>query len=407
MRFLALFLLFCASSTLSAQRSTQLLIPISNELSVVCTTQPNAAFQAVSIVVYGKTQCAIRTQGSAKLTQPDAHEMEERPAGVSVFGPFYLDATTESFQFQVISDQLPDSVRVHLYAPLRTAEPTETLSPEFEEICPLPPALLKSDWCAQSGGCAPVSTPANTSVSHLIVHHSAGANTAASWTAVVNSIWDYHVNTNGWSDIGYNWLIAPNGKLYQGRADNITGAHFCGQNGNTMGICMIGTYSDTTITAAARETLINLLAWKCSARNIDPTKVSLHGGSGLNLDNISGHRDGCSTECPGEVFHATFPALRQAVATRLTNCAVSSVHQPIQESAQITSAEGVWSYILPENVHFPVQIMICNALGQIVSDRQHSAFAGAVCASRGTGVFYYRIFGGGQELGSGSFFSGE
>ncbi|MEZ4907434.1 MAG: hypothetical protein R2771_07300 [Saprospiraceae bacterium] len=41
-------------------------------------------------------------------------------------------------------------------------------------------------------------------------------------------------------------MIDPNGVIYEGRGggDNVMGAHMCGHNYNTMGICALGTYSN-------------------------------------------------------------------------------------------------------------------------------------------------------------------
>ncbi|MFN7929681.1 MAG: hypothetical protein U0Y68_17395 [Blastocatellia bacterium] len=56
---------------------------------------------------------------------------------------------------------------------------------------------------------------------HLLVHHTANANTATDWAAVVRAIWSFHIFTNGWSDIGYNYLIDPN-VIYEGAGAAIT-----------------------------------------------------------------------------------------------------------------------------------------------------------------------------------------
>ena len=130
------------------------------------------------------------------------------------------------------------------------------------------------------------------------------------------------MNTNGWADIGYNYLIDPKGVVYEGRGggDNVVGAHFCGTNGGTMGTCLLGTYTSENITDTARGRLSALLAWKACASNIQVTGSSLHSPSGRTLQHISGHRDGCATECPGGGFYATLPALRTAVSNRIAAC---------------------------------------------------------------------------------------
>ena len=157
-----------------------------------------------------------------------------------------------------------------------------------------------------------------TTVTHLIVHHAAGTNSSSDWGAVVLAIWNQHTGTNGYSDIGYNWLIAPDGVLYEGRynssVSNVTGAHFCGTNGGTMGVCMLGDYTNITVTSAARNTLAQLLAWKACERNIDPLAAAFHASSNRTINNISGHRDGCATQCPGNTFYPDLPGVRTDVA---------------------------------------------------------------------------------------------
>ncbi|MBM3440315.1 MAG: T9SS type A sorting domain-containing protein, partial [Bacteroidetes bacterium] len=179
--------------------------------------------------------------------------------------------------------------------------------------CPLPTFVNRAGW-----NCPQVSwNPSSTNVTHLVIHHSAGSNTNTNWPAVVLSIWNFHTGTNGFSDIGYNWLIAPDGTLFEGRfkssTDDITGAHFCGFNAGTMGVCMLGTYTNQTVTEAANNTLTRLLAWKSCQRNIDPTATTFHSSSNVQLNTISGHRQGCATECPGTAFFNTLPAVRTSV----------------------------------------------------------------------------------------------
>lgn len=179
---------------------------------------------------------------------------------------------------------------------------------------PQPSFVNRTGW-----GCTQVWGPSTTTVTHLIVHHAAGTNTSSDWGAVVLGIWNFHTTPSGaggagYSDIGYNWLIAPDGVLYEGRynssVSNITGAHFCGTNGNTMGVCMLGDYTNITISTAARAKLAQLLAWKACERNIDPLASSFHASSNKTIFNISGHRDGCATQCPGNTFYPDLPGVR-------------------------------------------------------------------------------------------------
>lgn len=220
-------------------------------------------------------------------------------------------------------------VTLFIYDPGPTLPKETKREPTFLEgaLCFRPQVEEREDWCP-SGNCPVDATPAATTVTHLIVHHSAGVNTASDWSAIVRSIWDFHVNGNGWDDIGYNYLVDPNGVIYVGRGNDVRGAHFCGQNSNTMGTCVLGDFTSTTPTLAAHESLQELLAWKCQRSNIDPEAVTYHAGSNANLIGMAGHRDGCNTSCPGNAFYAIFGNCRQSVVDQLAACSTSSTNDP-------------------------------------------------------------------------------
>lgn len=85
---------------------------------------------------------------------------------------------------------------------------------------------------------------------------------------------------------------------------------------------MLGTHTDRDVTAAARASLERLLAWQAARNGIDPTetqKFTNPGGVSITVPTIAGHRDYAATKCPGGTFHRTFPALRTAVAARMSS----------------------------------------------------------------------------------------
>jgi uncharacterized protein (TIGR03437 family) len=190
--------------------------------------------------------------------------------------------------------------------------------------------VSRADWgCGPE--CAPRTPPIYAGVTHLVVHHSAGGNAASNWAAVVRSIWVLHVQGNGWNDIGYNYLIDPEGRIYEGRAggDGVIGAHFSAVNTGTMGVCMIGTFSAAPPTAGALDSLRRLLGWQAAKWKLDPTAQSLHRASNLTLNTVSGHRDaGLSpnssgaTECPGNALYSYLPELRKRVAPAYPACRI-------------------------------------------------------------------------------------
>jgi hypothetical protein len=91
----------------------------------------------------------------------------------------------------------------------------------------------------------------------------------------------------------------------------------------------MGDFTTIEPTSAALETLTDFLAWESCDENIDPLGTSLHSGSGLTLANISGHRDGCTTSCPGDMFYPLLSGVRQSTQDNIdTGCDVDVLAAP-------------------------------------------------------------------------------
>jgi hypothetical protein len=176
-------------------------------------------------------------------------------------------------------------------------------------LCAKPSFTARSSWGAR----APRSSSALTTVNFIIVHHEEGSNSSTDWAARVRAVQNLHMDVNGWADIGYNYLVDPNGVPYEGRAggENVVGAHLCGKNTNTMGICMLGSYTSVLPTNNALYALKRILAWKCVQRNLDPTATAFH--VDRTIHRVSGHRASCATDCPGTTLFNYLPTLRNDV----------------------------------------------------------------------------------------------
>jgi hypothetical protein len=222
---------------------------------------------------------------------------------------------------------------------------------------PQPAYVTRTTWQCPDGQNSPLWTPQYTTVTHLIIHHTDGSNSSTDWPAVVRSIWTDHTYTRSWGDIGYNWLVDPNGIIYEGRAggDNVIGAHFSCVNTNTLGIAALGTFTSISPTASALANIKNLLAWKCDQRTINPLGSAYHSPSQLTLMNISGHKDAntspnaCSTTvCPGDNLYAQLSTIRtdvnnllaQSPPTVVTNAATSVTNSSATLNATITNDGG-------------------------------------------------------------------
>ncbi|XOV92630.1 MAG: N-acetylmuramoyl-L-alanine amidase [Bacteroidota bacterium] len=176
-------------------------------------------------------------------------------------------------------------------------------------------SIPQSEW--RAGLPAPDYSRSETQVEHVVIHHSAGSNTNTDYIQVVRDIYIYHTEVNGWSDIGYNYLIAQNGTIFNGRdpgnldQDNVLGAHFCGSNSTTMGICLLGNYETATLPASSNSSLLKVVAWKLDKEGLSPFTKHQHALG--NFDAVIGHRDGCSTLCPGENVYTQLDEIKLGV----------------------------------------------------------------------------------------------
>ncbi len=194
---------------------------------------------------------------------------------------------------------------------------------------PRPKIITRSGWGADEGLRERAFSYTGT-VKAMFVHHTATGNgySCAQAPALIRGIYRYHVKSEHWRDIGYNFLIDKCGTIYEGRAGGVTravlGAHTLGFNTNTSGVAVIGTFTKTNPSKAALTAIEKLAAWKLSLTDVDAnaTTTLTSGGSNkyrkgvrVKFATISGHRDGFTTECPGTKLYKQLPAIRRAAET--------------------------------------------------------------------------------------------
>jgi hypothetical protein len=207
--------------------------------------------------------------------------------------------------------------------------------------------------------------PAFYPVQKLIVHHTATQNNDPDPAATVRSIYYYHAVTQGWGDIGYNFLIDEAGRIYEGRhtldypsgsspteedaaGNGVTAAHAVGFNSGTVGIALLGTLSNQDATPAARHALEQILAWESDHHGIDPQGSSLYtnpvNGTQKTFANIAGHRDVVATDCPGGFFYATLPQIRADVASMIAGPPVADYSLSVSPSGRTVARGGSTTY---------------------------------------------------------------
>ncbi|XP_045784704.1 peptidoglycan-recognition protein LC-like isoform X2 [Maniola jurtina] len=122
-----------------------------------------------------------------------------------------------------------------------------TLDPSGDPLLIAPDHLRivsRTDWLAQpvEGELDKLVQP----VPWVIITHTATENchTQSQCVLRVRLIQTFHIESKGWYDIGYNFLIGGDGSVYFGRGWDYQGAHTKGYNKYSIGIAFIGTFNN-------------------------------------------------------------------------------------------------------------------------------------------------------------------
>lgn len=136
-----------------------------------------------------------------------------------------------------------------------------------------------------------------------MLHHSATKDgPTVSWGAIE----DFHVNTNGWNDIGYHYGVELIGGRYytmvgRSESEDAAACKEAGMNRHAIHVCLIGNFDDAPpdpamLEAAKRRILLPIMR----RHSMTPENVIGHRDAGL----IAGFdwRKGQYKSCPGRAF---------------------------------------------------------------------------------------------------------
>ena len=143
--------------------------------------------------------------------------------------------------------------------------------------------VRRAEW-----GAAPAhsTTELNPAVVRLfVVHHTASPFRGS---RSIRGIQEFHQGPERlWSDIGYNFLVAPDGVVYEGRGWAFRGAHAKGHNFESVGVAYVG-YGDRPVPAPAKRAILDL--YRQAERRFGRLEMV-------------GHRDVGRTACPGDILY--------------------------------------------------------------------------------------------------------
>lgn len=192
-----------------------------------------------------------------------------------------------------------------------------------------PTVVTREEWgaapqCANPGS-GPTWFGAPGGLKGAIVHHTVNPNSYSTPAQAMQAIRNdqaYHQDGNGWCDIGYNFLVDKWGNIYEG-ADRsleqpIIGAHAAGYNTGTVGVAMVGTFTDVAPPAAMLAGVGKIAGFRLAQYGVDPATTATFSkpdGSGRKtLPRVFGHRDVGATECPGNLGYPQLGTIRAAAA---------------------------------------------------------------------------------------------
>lgn len=122
------------------------------------------------------------------------------------------------------------------------------------------------------------------SYTDMIVIHHTGCNDV---DASAEEIHSWHLN-NGWSGIGYHYVIRKDGTIERGRPEWAIGSHAYGENSHTIGIHLSGDFEQAYPTDKQIE--------KCAMLIAD---IADRYGLPINRNTVVGHGELMATDCPG------------------------------------------------------------------------------------------------------------
>ena len=199
---------------------------------------------------------------------------------------------------------------------LATARTVQTTDPsaKLAAVTPEPTIYSRSQWGANEN-LRDKGSLRYAEVQAGFVHHTVNANdyTRAEVPGLLRSIYAYHTQSLGWSDVGYNYLVDRFGRIWEGRAGGVdrpvVGAHTLGYNDYAFAMSAIGNFDIKEPTNAMVQAYGALFAWKLSLHGIDASSPRQVVGPD-DFPAVNGHRDAGSTACPGRYLYAKLDQIR-------------------------------------------------------------------------------------------------
>jgi len=155
----------------------------------------------------------------------------------------------------------------------------------------------------------------------VYIHHTAGyfPHSVAEEIQQMQILQHIAIDTKGYQDIDYNWVIGPTGTVYEARGLDKRSAATLDENGVSRSICFMGNFQNMEPTRASLDVSVELINYLIANNQLL---------SPINLE-ILGHKDNPqhpnATACPGNNLYKYMSEIR------------SRVKQPVGEDHMLKS----------------------------------------------------------------------
>lgn len=123
-------------------------------------------------------------------------------------------------------------------------------------------------------------------IDEIIIHCTA---TEEGRNFTVEEVRRWHVQGNGWKDIGYHFLIYLDGSIHPGRPIDQVGAHTSGHNATSIGVCYVGGLAADRKTPKDTRTPQQKAALEKLVRSLCVV---------FGVQKVNGHRKYANKACP-------------------------------------------------------------------------------------------------------------
>ena len=224
--------------------------------------------------------------GYADVGPADGAQIRFPSAGLSRISVMRWSATTPVETDAEVSDEAGSGEQV-------IGARTEGL---IAALAPLG-VVSRSAWGARATRC---SGRDRTARYRMAIHHTSSPSTG-DIARRVRGFQAYHMDSRGWCDVGYHFLIGRDGTIYEGRPLELRGAHVGGNNSGNIGISFVGCFEPRNCSPSSRWGASSPSDAMVESASRLVAALADHYGITRSATSIRGHREhsGASTDCPG------------------------------------------------------------------------------------------------------------